>query len=355
MPDDHVNQGKLAAVERGEFLRRIAGIEPAGFQHLARLGARGRGEQHAVFGDRAGRHHAADADQRAVADDAVMDRDIVADRGVAADRDALRAGAADDRIVLDIAVEADGDGRVAGVEIVREPDARGFGRAQPAAQARGRGNEDAGMDVGGGRELAPRRDRFGALGVRPDHLRPALGNFAGGDRAHHPGRAAGIDMAAVDALGRKHGTAGLEDDVVADHDAVKDDGAVTHDQVAADRAVMDAGVLADRDAIPDDAGKDLVGDVQGGAGAEMEIVAGLHIMPVGADHRARAEPGIAAERDAAEHGGARPGLGERRGEGGRDARIGKDQGRYHRYYLVGCAPRDNSPGRYLTSAAFRKT
>ena len=155
----------------------------------------------------------------------------------------------------------------------------------------------------------------GALSsVRGEHRLAALGHLAGFERPHHFRRTAGIDMPAVDAFARIHGRAGLENHVVADHRAVEDHGPVADDDIAADHAGMHAGILAHGDAVADDAGKNLVRDVQRGARAGMEIVAGLHVVAVGAQHRMVPDRGMAAERDAAEDRGTLAGMGERRRE-----------------------------------------
>ena len=132
-------------------------------------------------------------------------------------------------------------------------------------------------------------------------------------------------MPAVDALARKHRRAGLEDHVVADDRAVEDHGPVADDDIAADHAGMHAGIVAHGDAVADNAGKHLMRDVQRGARAGKEIVAGLHVMAVGAQNRAGADRGMAAERDAAEDRGTLAGMGERRGERRNNACVRQDQ------------------------------
>ena len=55
-------------------------------------------------------------------------------------------------------------------------------------------------------------------------------------------------------------------------------------------------------------------DMQGRARPGVKVVAGLHVMTVGAQHRAGANRGMAAERDTAEDRGPFAGMGQGRGE-----------------------------------------
>ena len=161
--------------------------------------------------------------------------------------------------------------------------------------------------------------------MRGEHFVAPLGDFAGFDRPHHFRGTAGINVPAVDALAREHRRARLEDHIVSDDGAVEDHGAVADDDIAADHAGMHAGIVAHGDAVADDAGKHLMRDVQRGARAGKEIVARFHVMAVGAQHRAGADRGMAAERDAAENRGTFAGMGERRRERGYDPRVRQDQ------------------------------
>jgi hypothetical protein len=102
--------------------------------------------------------------------------------------------------------------------------------------------------------------------------------------------------------------------VVADHD------------IAADRAGVHAGVAADGHPVAHDAGEDLVVDVQGRACPKMQVVTDPHEVPVGAHDAERAQPRIAPERDAPQHGRAGAGMDQRAGDAGLDARVGEDEG-----------------------------
>ena len=140
-----------------------------------------------------------------------------------------------------------------------------------------------------------------------------------------PGRAAGIEKARRHALVGEDRGARLERHVVLDDRPVEDDGAVLDGDIAADRAGMHAGILADGDAIADDAREDIVRDVQRGPGAEVEIVADLHDLTVGAQDAQGPEPRVATERDAAEHGRAHAGKDGRPGDVGRLAGVGENE------------------------------
>jgi len=124
----------------------------------------------------------------------------------------------------------------------------------------------------------PRRDGsrrldagLGEVGLAGHALAPSR-HFAGAERPHRFGRAAGIEKPPGTRLLVEHRGARLEHGVVLHHGPIEDHYIVADDHIAADRARVHAGVAADRYAVPDDAGKDLVVDVQRRAGAQMEVV-----------------------------------------------------------------------------------
>ena len=135
--------------------------------------------------------------------------------------------------------------------------------------------------------------RFLAAVVVRDSSAP-LGDLPGAERPHRLGRAAGIDEAAWHGLVRKHGRARLEHDVVLDDGAVEDHHVVANGDIAADRAGVHAGVAADAHAVADDAGEDLVVDVQRRPGAEVEVIADPDEMAIGAHDAERPQRGVGA-------------------------------------------------------------
>src|SRR6185295_4591518 len=93
------------------------------------------------------------------------------------------------------------------------------------------------------------------------------------ETAYGLGGATRIEKAAGHVLVGIDGAAELDDDIVVDGRPVEDHDAVADGDVAADRAGVHAGVAAHGHPVADNAGKDLVIDVQGGTRAQVKVVA----------------------------------------------------------------------------------
>jgi hypothetical protein len=210
-----------------------------------------------------------------------------------------------DRIVLDVGRLAHCDAAAAGIEIAAEPDPDPARKRDVARKPRSGGDEDRADGH------ARRLDRLDGERRRA-RLSVKGGKLFGREDAYRFCGHSGVEPAAVElGAGEDHGP-GFKRRARTDDRPVEHHDVGAEPAVVADRAGVDHGISPDGDADAEFRRVEVVGDVDGGGGAEIQVVARADVVAVRPDHRARAEPGARAQRCAAEHRGARRG-GRRRG------------------------------------------